>query len=85
MPSNIHQIKINRRPEVLKRLGIGNTLLHTKIKSGLFPPPISLGGRAVGWLEHELDAVLAAMAADRSQEHLRTLVSHLIAQRKATA
>ncbi len=79
------QIKILRRPEVLARLGIGNTLLHNKIHDGLMPPPLPLGGRAVGWLEHELDQVLAFMVAGKGKEELRALVAHLVAQRKCAA
>lgn len=80
MPSLI-QIKIKRRPEVLSRLGIKNTCLHDRIKAGLLPPPIALGGRAVGWLEHELDQVLAFMAAGKADADIRLLIEHLIAQR----
>ena len=74
--------RINRRPEVLNRFGIGNTCLHNRIKNGFIPPPISLGARAVGWLQHELDAVLAAMVAGKSEEHIRALIGHLVDQRK---
>ena len=76
---------IQRRPEVLNRFGIGNTCLHNRIKQGLMPPPIPLGGRAVGWLEHELDQVLAAMVAGKSQDHIKALVGHLVDQRKSAA
>ena len=76
---------INRRPELLRRFGIGNTCLHNKIKQGLMPPPISLGARAVGWVNVELDAVLAAMIAGKSDDHIRALVSHMIDQRKNAA
>ena len=79
------QLRIIRRPEVLNRLGIGNTALHYRIKEGLIPPPIPLGARAVGWLEHELDQVLKAMAAGKSTGYIKTLVSHLIDQRRNEA
>jgi prophage regulatory protein len=79
------QINIVRRPEVLKRLGISNTCLHSRINKGLLPPSIPLGVRSVGWLEHELDQVLAAMVAGKSEEHIKALVGHLIDQRKNAA
>ena len=79
------QFQINRRPEVLNRFGISNTHLHNQIKAGLMPPPIHLGGpRAVGWLQHELDAVLASMVAGKPKEHIRKLVKQLIDQRQNT-
>ncbi len=80
-----HQLQINRRPEVLKRFGISNTCLHDKINKGLMPPPIPLGGRSVGWVSHELDQVLAAMVAGKSQDHIKALVGHLVDQRSNAA
>ena len=80
------KFQIIRRPELLKQYGFSNTTLHNRIKAGLMPSPLSLGGlRAVGWLEHELNAVLAAMIAGKSEDHIRALVSHLVDQRKNAA
>ncbi|HIG41219.1 MAG TPA: AlpA family phage regulatory protein [Gammaproteobacteria bacterium] len=78
-------IKIVRRPEVLKRFGFGNTCLHSRIKAGLFPPPCQLGGRAVGWLDHELDAVISALAAGESDNEKRELVLQLVNRRMEVA
>ena len=85
MQSHTPQIQFNRRPEVLSRLGISNTTLHKKINDQLLPPPINLGSRSVGWLEHELNQVLAAMVAGKSQDHIKALVGHLVDQRKNAA
>lgn len=79
------QIRYQRRPEVLARTGICNSSLCDRISKGQFPPPISLGGRAVGWLEHEVSAVLAALAAESSQEEIRQLVKTLVQRRKNLA
>ncbi|MGR5176884.1 helix-turn-helix transcriptional regulator [Vibrio mediterranei] len=54
------KIVIIRKPEVLSRLGISHATLHRHINNGTFVPPISLGDRAVGFLEHEVDAVIEA-------------------------
>lgn len=79
--SEQYQTLIIRRHELLKRFGISNNSLYTKINEGTLPPPISLGSRAVGWLEHELDSVLAAMAIGKSQAEIKSLVKDLIHQR----
>jgi prophage regulatory protein len=80
-----NQINIIRRPEVLKRFGIANTSLHSRVKESLIPPPIPLGSRSVGWLEHELDQVLSFMIAGKSKDDIRALIGHLIDQRKNAA
>ena len=78
---NTHHFKINRKPEVLSRCGISKTNLHNKINSGVFPPPISLGARAVGFIQHEIDQILAAMIASKSESELKVLVAELISKR----
>ncbi|ARN73301.1 helix-turn-helix transcriptional regulator [Oceanicoccus sagamiensis] len=79
------QIKISRRPEVLNRFGIGNTCLHDRIKKGLIPPSISLGSRSVGWLEHELNAVLVAMAANKGDHYIKKLIENMVTERYVKA
>lgn len=52
-------INILRRRQVEKRVGLTRSPLYFRIKEGTFPKPVKLGnGRAVGWLEHEVDAWL---------------------------
>ena len=78
-------IKIVRRPAVLERFGYGNTCLHSRIKSGLVPPPCQLGGRAVGWVSHELDVVISALAAGETETEIRELVLQLVNRRTEIA
>lgn len=78
-------IRYQRRPEVLGKAGLSNSTLCTRIKKGLFVPPVSLGERAVGWLEHEVNACLAAMAEGRSPNEVQDLVRDLVKQRRELA
>jgi prophage regulatory protein len=82
---NNFQLTINRKSEVIKRLGISKSTFHLRINQNLLPPPISLGDRAVGYLQHEIDAVLAAMVAAKSNDEIKSLVLELVAQRKLAA
>ena len=43
-----------RLPEVKARTGLSRSTIYFRIAQGSFPKPISLGGRAVGWLEAEI-------------------------------
>ena len=45
---------ILRLPEVKKSTGLSRSSIYLRISEGTFPKPISLGGRAVGWLEAEI-------------------------------
>jgi|TARA_R110002012_G_C11367656_1_gene581613 hypothetical protein len=49
------------------------------------PPPFSLGGRSVGFFEHEISAVLMARAAGHDDEQVKALVCLLVDKRKELA
>jgi len=51
---------ILRLPGVKSRTGLSRSTIYLKISDGKFPLPISLGERAVGWLESDIDAWLSA-------------------------
>ena len=44
-----------RRPEVTARTGLSRSTIKVRLAEGHFPRPVSLGGRAVGWIEEEVD------------------------------
>ena len=52
--------KILRLKQVSERTGYKRTSIYEKIKNKQFPNSISLGARAVGWLESEIDAWIAS-------------------------
>ena len=79
---NFIKYRIERKPETLEKIGWSRSTLHARIKENLFVPPISLGARAIGFLAHETDAVLAAMISGKNKEQIKTLVASLVAQRK---
>lgn len=76
------QISIQRIGEVLRQTGLSRSTFYLRIKEGLLPPPISLGGRAVGWLEHEINAVLKALIARKDPEEIRQVVNSLVVARE---
>ncbi len=45
---------ILRLPEVKRSTGLSRSTIYLRIAEGCFPKPVSLGGRAVGWLEAEV-------------------------------
>ena len=44
-----------RRPEVTARTGLSRSTIQVRLAEGRFPRPVSLGARAVGWIEEEVD------------------------------
>lgn len=47
--------KIIRRNDVLDRTGLSVSTLYYFISEELFPKPIKLGRRSVGWIEKDID------------------------------
>ena len=46
---------ILRLPAVKVRTGLSRSTIYLRISQGRFPKQVTLGDRAVGWLEHEID------------------------------
>lgn len=72
---------IIRLPEVLAQRGRSRSAHYLDIKNGLFPPPVSIGDRAVGWPQQEVDAINAARIAGKGRAQIRELVARIIACR----
>jgi prophage regulatory protein len=49
---------ILRLPAVKHRTGLSRSTIYNRVSSCTFRSPVSLGPRAVGWLESEVDAWL---------------------------
>ena len=47
--------KVLRLPSVKELTGLSRSTIYLRIKRGDFPKPISLGDRAVGWLEKDIE------------------------------
>ena len=72
---------ICRLPVVLKMTCLSRSTIYKRVEDGRFPPPISLGDRAIGWLLHEVQVVILALIAGKTNEEIETLVTDLVAQR----
>ena len=76
---------ILRLPDVKASTGLSRSTLYLRIAQSVFPHPVSLGGRAVGWPAHEVAALNVARIAGKSETEIRDLVVKLEAARKAAA
>ena len=71
-----------RRPQVEAANGCSRSTLYLWISQGVWPKPVRLGPRAVGWPSGEVFAVLAARVAGRTDDEIRLLVAKLHAARQ---
>jgi prophage regulatory protein len=75
-------ISILRLPRILQDTGRSRSSLYRDIDEGLFPKPVAIGLRAVGWPEHEVQAINSARIAGKNRADIKALVLNLEAARK---
>lgn len=73
---------IFRLPQVKSQSGYSRSTIYLRIAQGLWPKPIRLGARSVGWPADEIAALNSARIAGKSDEEIRALVKKLETARK---
>lgn len=58
--------RIIRMRALTERVGLSKSEIYRRIKDGSFVKPISLGPRAVGWLESDVDAYIDSLTRTRA-------------------
>lgn len=76
---------ILRLPTVKSESGYSRSTIYLRIAQGLWPKPVNLGARAVGWPAGEVAAMNAARIAGKTDDEIRALVEKLEAARKGAA
>ena len=59
-------ISFSRLPGVTARFGFCRSTAYNRVSDKLLTAPVPLGGRAVGWPDHELDAIAATVIGGTS-------------------
>jgi len=58
-------MQLLKLPEVCRKVGLTKAPIYAGIKAGKFPAPVSIGERAVAWVESEVDGWIADSIAER--------------------
>jgi prophage regulatory protein len=58
-------MRVLRIEEVKAKTGLAKSTIYKYADAGIFPRPISLGGRAVGWIDSEVHEWLQEKQVDR--------------------
>ena len=56
-------IEILRLCEVSKKVGLSRSSIYKMLAAGTFPPSISLGERAIGWLSSDVESWICSRIA----------------------
>ena len=57
--------RLLRLPEVIQRVGYSRPSIYRKMNRAEFPLPVNLGGRAVAWIESEIDGWIHSRVSER--------------------
>lgn len=76
-------MRMMRKNEVLERYGKSKSSLHDDIHNGLFTYPVYIGPRAVAWPDFEVEELLRARIAGRTDDEIRELVVQLMKDRQS--
>jgi prophage regulatory protein len=60
----------------------GRSSQYADIKAGLYPKPVKISARNIGWPESEVAAMNASRIAGKTDDEIRALVRKLEAARK---
>lgn len=60
-------MRIIRLSEVLANTGLARSSVYRYVAEGSFPKPVSLGDRAVGWVESEVQDWVLARIEERDK------------------
>ena len=60
--------RLLRLPEVQARTGLSRSTIQVRRVEGRFPRPVSLGARAVGWIESEVEEWIRERIAESRGE-----------------
>jgi prophage regulatory protein len=79
-------MQILRMPAVKGRAGHrSDASIYNAIRGGLFTTGVAIGQRAKGWPDYEVDAIITARIAGKSDAQIRELVKALHAKRTELA
>ncbi len=76
---------ILRLPAVKSASGYSRSTIYLRISQGLWPKPVLLGMRSVGWPAREVEALNSARIAGLGDDKIRTLVGRLESGRASEA
>jgi prophage regulatory protein len=76
---------ILRLPTIQAETGLSRSTIYLRVSQGLWPKPVSLGARAVGWPADEVAALNAARIAGKGDDEIRGIVAKLEAARASAA
>ena len=62
---NVNVLRLNK---IKEKTGLSRSNIYRKVANGEFPKPISLGGKAIGWIENEINEWINGKISEREDQ-----------------
>lgn len=79
----MNQTILLRRQAVENATGKSRTTIYRDINNGLFVKPVNIGGDRVAWPNTEVEAIVKARIAGKSDDEIKRLVDELHKKRSS--
>ena len=79
--SSSKKFTLLRIGDLLEKVPMCRSWIYDQVGKRLFPPPVGIGARAVAWVEAEVDQVVEAKVAGKTEAEIQELVGELVAAR----
>ncbi|BDD88645.1 helix-turn-helix transcriptional regulator [Desulfofustis limnaeus] len=83
MATLYNRVKLVRLKTVISETGYSRSRVYELIAQRLWPKPVSIGSRSIAWPSSEVDVLIAARIAGKTDEEIRRLVADLEEARKS--
>jgi prophage regulatory protein len=70
-------LALQRLPQVLAVTGLSSAALYQRISAGLFPRPVKVGPKRSAWPSNEVQAIVRAHIAGRTESEIAELARDL--------
>lgn len=70
------QIRLHRLPEVQAAIGLSRANIYSRVARGLLPRPVKIGN-SISWPSNEIQSIVAAHVAGKSEADIAALVRTL--------
>ncbi|MBT9611914.1 MAG: AlpA family phage regulatory protein [Burkholderiales bacterium] len=80
---DLSEMRCVRLPEVISLLGLSRSSIYLQISDGLFPPPIHMSARCSAWPMHEVQRIILARVAQKTESEVREIVREIIKARQS--
>ena len=81
LSEGVYKMKVLKLKNVINITALSRSTIYNKINEGIFPKPIQLGERAIGFLESEVQTFISLLVKGISKDEMRGAILNIVERR----